>query len=218
MTNYLPVFLHKPVALAGLAIVLSATQLPATVFWNESINGDLSDNQAAPNVFALTNGVNSVIGTVGGGNNQDWLSLTVPPGFQLNSLVLFSYTSTDGQGFTGLQSGTAFVGSVNSPASYLGYAHFGTAASNGADLPANIVGLNILPAMGNNGPGHVSAGAQGFTAPLGSGTYTFLIQQLGSSTGYQFDYGVTPVPEPSALAMLGCGLFFLARRKLFRRA
>ena len=36
-----------------------------------------------------------------------------------------------------------------------------------------------------------AAGATGFTPPLGVGTYTFLIQQLGASTAYQFDFNVT---------------------------
>jgi len=92
--------------------------------------------------------------------------------------VLQSYTSTDAQGFTGVQSGTNFVGSVNSAASYLGYAHFGTGAQNGSLPATNLVGVDILPIMGDT---NLAAGAQGFIPPLLNGTYTFLIQQTGPS-------------------------------------
>ena len=123
---------------------------------------------------------------MGGTDSQDWITLTVPAGLQLSSLTLASYVSADVQGFTGVQAGTAFVGSVNDPAAYLGYAHFGTAADNGSLPTANLVGVDILPIMGNPS---AAPGSQGFTPPLGSGSYVFLIQQLGCHS-YEFDYGV----------------------------
>ena len=117
-------------SLAFIVFSLSATTASAqTVLWDESVNGDLSNNQAAPNAFTLPVGVSAIRGTVTGGgvDNQDWVALTVPAGTMLNSLVLAAYTSTDAQGFTGFQTGSAFVGSANSAGSYAGYAHFGTA-------------------------------------------------------------------------------------------
>jgi len=115
-----------------------------------------------------------------------------------------AYSSTDAQGFTGVQSGTNFVGSVNSAASYLGYAHFGTGAQNGSLPATNLVGVDILPIMGDT---NLAAGSQGFVPPLLNGTYTFLIQQTGpAQTGYEFDYVVTAVPEPSALLLVGLGV------------
>jgi hypothetical protein len=197
--------------LAGLAGCLLCTRTQAADLWNEAVNGDLSNNQAAPNAFVTSLGTNSVTGTVGGSETQDWINLTIPAGLKLSSVVLFSYQSADPQGFTGLQAGTSFVGSPFVAGSYLGYAHFGTAASNGSDLPSNVVGVNILPAMGNNGPGGTGAGAIGFTPPLPSGSYTFLIQQTGANTAsYRFDYGVTP--EPTAILLLSLGGICLLRR------
>jgi hypothetical protein len=200
----------------GLLILLASAVVSSTAqgqtLWDESMSGDLSNNQAAPSTFSLASGANNVIGTVGGGDTQDWITLTVPAGLQLSSLTLASYVSADVQGFTGVQAGTAFVGSVNDPAAYLGYAHFGTAADNGSLPTANLVGVDILPIMGNPS---AAPGSQGFTPPLGSGSYVFLIQQLGSATSYQFGYGVTPVPEVRSQAIVAilCGVCVLLKRR-----
>jgi hypothetical protein len=182
------------VSVTLLCIAVAASKARAQViFWNEGVNGDLSNNQAAPNQFLLVNGVNSVIGNVNGaGDSQDWLTVTVPAGHLLRSLVPSSYTSADAIAFIGFQNGTAFVGSTGDPASYRGYTHFGTGPGN--------IGNDILPELGT------AAGAQGFTPPLPAGSYTFIIQQLGASTSYRFDYTVAPVPEPTSLALTGLGI------------
>ena len=88
---------------------------------DESINGDLLKNQSVPNAFTLGNGVNSVIGTVGTGDMQDWIALTIPVGFTRDSVVLSAYTSTDVQAFTGFQIGSSFSGSASTAGSYAGY-------------------------------------------------------------------------------------------------
>jgi hypothetical protein len=192
----------KRLCLAGFALAISLGPLPASTLWNESINGDLSNNQAAPNAFTLGNGANSVIGNVGPGDSQDWIALTVPAGFTLSSVVLAAYTSADVQGFTGFQIGNSFVGSPFVAGSYAGYSHYGTGAQNGPLPPTNLIGQNLIPIMADNTPGGTSPGAAGFAQPLGAGTYTFLIQQLGGSTAYQFNYNLTPVPEPAMLALV----------------
>ena len=160
----------------------------ATV-WSESTNGDLSNNQSAPSAVTLASGVNSVIGTNGGGDLQDWLRIAVPAGLQLSSMVLKTYQSSDVQAFTGVQAGTAFVGDPESqPSAYLGYAHYGTGATNGSLPATNLVGTDLLPIMGNT---TIAFGSHGFTPPLSSGNYVFLFQQMGASTSYQFDFTLT---------------------------
>ena len=196
----------------GTLVTLTAlvTMAPASTIWNEGVSGDLSDNQAAPNAFNLASGTNAIVGTVGGGNSQDWVALTVPAGLELSSLVLAGYQSADSQGFTGVQAGTSFVGSPFSATSYLGYAHFGTAATNGALPPTNLIGADLLPLMGN---ATLAAGAAGFSGPLQSGTYTFLIQQLGGLTNYEFDYNLVAVPEPPSLVLTVLCITTLAFRR-----
>ena len=133
----------------------------------------------------------------------------------LSSDVLASYASTDSQGFTGVQAGSSFVGNPETtPSAYLGYAHYGTAASNGAAGTLNLVGDNLLPIMGNTAD---ASGSQGFTPPLAAGTYTFLIQQTGATTNYEFDFGVSPVPEPGSLCLIGlAGAMTMRRRRAGR--
>jgi hypothetical protein len=198
-------------------LVITVTSSRATVIWNESVNGNLSASQSAPTPFTLAEGTNSIIGTVTGGTDPaDWVTLTIPTGLQLSSDVLAAYSSTDQQGFTGVQAGTAFVGNPETSASaYLGYAHFGTGATNGSLPRTDLVGDDLLPIMGNTAD---AAGSQGFTPPLPSGSYVFIIQQLGAATNYQFDFGVTAVPEPGSLGLLALlGLTIPFSRTMARR-
>lgn len=198
-------------AVLSFVLLTGVARAEGATLWDESANGDLSNNQSVPNAFTLAIGSNAVIGSLGGTDHQDWIALTVPTGMQLSAVVLGAYSSTDLQGFTGVQAGTNFVGNPGTAAPYLGYAHFGTGAANGALPATNLVGVDILPIMGNT---TLAIGSQGFTPPLGSGTYTFLIQQTGSAaTSYEFDYNVIPEPASLALVSLGCGAILLLRRR-----
>ena len=198
--------MRKLALFTALGALLASGSAGATTLWDEGVSGDLSNNQAAPTALALGDGVNSIIGTVTGTtDSQDFVSLTVPAGKSLSQVILAAYVSSDVQGFTGFQAGASFVGSPFTAGSYAGYAHYGTGAQNGALPPTNLVGQDLLTIMANPA---LASGATGFTIPLGPGTYTFLIQQLGGPTNYQFDYVV--VPEPASLALLGLGLAGLA--------
>src|SRR5437016_5625403 len=124
-----------------LTAFVTTARAQSVTQWDESVSGNLSGNQAAPNNFTLVLGTNAIIGNLrvtSAGDNQDWIMLAVPGGLQLSAVVLKAYSSTDAQGFTGVQAGTNFVGSALSAASYLGYAHFGTGAQNGALAPTNL--------------------------------------------------------------------------------
>ena len=175
----------------------------AGIVYSEITNGTLSHTQATPtNLGSVGLGDNTVTATIGGSNTQDWITINVPGGLNLTSIVLVAYSSTDAQGFTGFQSGSTFAGSAFTAGSYEGYAHFGTGATNGSLPATNLVGTDLMPIMANPAD---AAGSQGFTPPLGPGNYSFLIQQLGASTNYEFDYvaSATAVPEPSPLLLLG---------------
>jgi hypothetical protein len=212
-------------ALSALALLAGGSVAHATVIWNQGTNGGLSQNPASPTAFTLSAGTNSVIATVGGGAggesgiNQNWVNINIPSGLQLSQYVLAAYQSNDGQGFTGVASGSTFApgeAGVNTPSNYLGYSHFGTGAQNGSLPPTNLVGQDLLALMGNKTT--ISPGSQGFTPPLPSGSYTFLIQQLGATTNYQFDFDVTSVPEPVSGGLILCSalVFGLKRRRITR--
>jgi hypothetical protein len=195
----------------GLLAVCGAVTKAAT--YNEGVSGDISNSQAAPTNLALTLDNNSIIGNVNGtaSDSHDWISLTVPAGMKMTSYVNASYASNDVQGFTGFNVGASFAGSAFAAGSYAGYAHFGTGATNNGPA-ASTVGVDLLPLMANPA---VAPGATGFTPPLGAGTYTFLIQQLGASTSYEFDAKV--VPEPESVCLPAGGLLALAPMAWKRR-
>jgi hypothetical protein len=206
-------------------LFVSLAAAPAwAVIYNEGTSGDLSNNQLAPTPLTLSLGTNSVIGTVGGSDQRDWIVWTVPPGMKLASYINVAYAGTDQQGFTGFQVGSTFPGDPMTAGSYAGYSHFGTGAMNGSGANGvnngnalTTVGVDLFSVkyMPNNNPsGGTAAGSTGFTPPLGPGTYTFLIQQDGTSINYQFNLNV--VPEPSTLflsAVGGLALVATLRRK-----
>ena len=186
---------------ASLFTVLAAgTTVRADVVWYEVTNGDLSNDPAAPTPITLGPGVSSIIAAVNADTDpQDWFAITIPAGYQLSTLTLADYDSLDHVAFTGFQAGPTFVGDTTFPPSYMGYTHFG----------ADVIGEDLLTLMSdpNNDPG-----AQGFTPPLASGVYTFIVQQLGQDSLYQFDFEVTAVPGPGGLGVIGVLGLGMARR------
>src|SRR5689334_3667287 len=154
-----PVFgrsLSKAVPLLSMALPFVPTGA-AAIIWDESINGDLSNNQSAPTSFTLSSGVSSVVGSAGSltADNQDWLHFTIPAGLQLTGMTPMAFVSSDANAFTGVQTGTAFVGSPSFAASFLGYTHINT----------SVLGVNLLPDMGT------ALGATGFNTSLPAGDY-----------------------------------------------
>jgi hypothetical protein len=123
-------------------------------------------------------------------HDLDYITFTVPTGFQLGSFVLQAASVGGAFSFVGLQAGPIITipadwTSVESP--LLGWAHFGTAE----------VGLDLLPTIAN------SPGSIGFSGPLQAGTYALWIMELdtGEPHTYSFGLGVTAVPAPAALAV-----------------
>ncbi len=187
----------------GLALTLTLS-VPATgtVIYDEARDGDLSDVAASPTALALGAGSNRIVGTAGVGlSDVDFFTLSLGAGLRLDGLFLDGYAGSN-LSFIAVQPGdewTEDVGGATAidPANLLGWTHFG---------PGD-VGNDILASLGSG------AGASGFSPPLGSGVYTFLVQETAPvSIHYAFDFQVTPVPEPPLWALLGVGVVLLARR------
>ena len=153
--------------------------------YNESVSGDISSNPASPLEFTLAGGTNTISATTGDGD-QEYLALTIPEGFQLDSLVLESFTPND-VAFIGVQQGDTFTEPLDDSAirgNILGYTLFGNPRQ---------IGTDILDEIGNG------LNAIGFEGALPSGTYTFAIQQLGEDSDYTLAFNVSEVTEDPIL-------------------
>jgi hypothetical protein len=186
----------KSISLCLLASVLHTFPSSAATVWDEAVHGDLNSTPATPTAVSFSAGSNVVVGDVNSATDiRDYFTFTLGSAETLTAVTLVSYQGN--LGFTAINSGaTSFVPSVASTLNFLGGTHTG----------AGLVGLPLLTLL--------ASGAQagtGFAPPLGSGTYTYLMQQTsGELTSYALDFQVALVPAPGAVWLLGSGLIGLA--------
>lgn len=179
-------------SLLVLALAFPATASAAV--WDETVDGDISGDRAAPSAAIVALGDNLVQGATGR-NDLDYLTFSVPAGLTLEAIILEDYDSLDNKGFMAVQAGGVFTeppgASEVEVGNLLGYVLFGSGeAAQGNDL---------LPLMA------AADGVMGFTAPLPAGPYTFWIQQTGLATTYAMNFRVAPEPSTQLLAALGGG-------------
>ena len=198
------------VVLVGLSNVLFASAARAD--YTESVNGDLSNNNAAPTVIPLSVGPNVITGTTGtvaGVTDLDYFTITVPAGEVMRSITETGYSGAPAGNlsFIGVETGTTFTpASTTTAAQTLGYDHFSAAQLD----------TNILPIMGT------AAGAIQFTPPLMPGSYTFWIQEANQPTvNYQFNLLLAPAAPalpalfwiPFAAGLLFVGMWGIRARR-----
>ena len=189
------------IKLAGLAALLcTAGAAHAATAWDEGLSGDLSSDPMAPTTVSFATGVNTVTGSVTSlGDTRDYLTFTIADGQFLTGIVLQQYMDLDtggpgNRGFYAISAGaTSAIPGGATGDSFL--------AGNHLDpLPA---GTDLLALLETG-----SLTGTGLTAPLGPGTYTFLVQQTGPQlSGYTLDFVVVPVP--AAVWLFGSGLVAL---------
>jgi len=144
--------------------------------YDEAVSGDIFDDPSNPIDLELTEGTTRLSASTGGGD-QEYVTVTVPEGFQLDSLDVEAYNESD-VAFIGVQEGTTFTEPLDNSAdtgNILGYALFGQGETS----------TDILDDIGNG------AGAIGFDSPLPAGTYTFGLQQLQGPSDYTLAFNVS---------------------------
>ena len=189
--------------LAGVAGAMLASPAMANVIWDEAIDGSLStDRFNTTNMGTLTAGSNDVIGTTVNGISK-FFTITIDEGDSWTGLIVESWESYDDLGFLGVVAGDYFSVVPSNPdvTQLMGYVHYG-------ELDVN---QDILGAMAQ-GPG-----SQGFTTPVGPGTYSFWVRQGGAAPAtWDLNFVVessTVVPGIGGLAgLMGAGLIRRRRR------
>jgi hypothetical protein len=180
---------------------LAAAQ--ASTAWDEAVSGDLSNQGTSPTVVTLLSGSNIIrgaTGRTGGVVDRDYFTFDLAAGLQLDSLTVLPGTNalgTSGLSFIAIQAGPQVTvdPTGGSPAGLMGWAHYGE----------NDLGTDILGLMG------IGMGANGFDVPLPAGQYSFWIQDTGTGiAAYNFDFGVSAVPEPSAAWLMMGGMALMA--------
>ena len=193
--------------MAAALILLAASATAQAFIYDETTDPDLSGDRLVPTLLSAVPGNNLLVLTSASGD-RDYFTFAVPTGYLLSSIFHLSYSSNDNLSFFGLQSGSTLTEDPTSPnaANLLGYTHFGTGTAN-TEIIDELATSDSLPAP-----------AQGFTAPLSAGNYTFWVQQTGESATYSFNFALTAVPEPQQWVLMLGGALMLALRMLRTRA
>src|SRR5689334_18353067 len=107
----------------GLGTLLSSSA--SATSYDESVNGDLSNDRLNPTALTLTQGSNMITATSMSGDIE-YFRLTVPAGRRLSAVVVVGNTSAT-LSFIAVQAGNQFTepptGTV--VGNLLGYSHFG---------------------------------------------------------------------------------------------
>jgi opacity protein-like surface antigen len=188
-------------ARAGLAAALALA--PAAVDaanYDESVLGDVSSIPATPSTWNLEAGANVLKGSAGASSDYDLLTFVIPAGHRLDTLFLDEHQIQGYASFLGIQSGATWTAG-------LGWSVDGTKLLGWDLFDAGSVGTDRLPQIALNG----NTEAQQFTPPLGSGTYTLLLQDVQTPFSYQFTFNVSEVPEPTTLGLAAIGLLAMGR-------
>ncbi|MFM7265842.1 MAG: hypothetical protein ACKOZW_09705 [Cyanobium sp.] len=213
-------------AAASAFAVLALPQAGHAAFSNDKNNPTLLPWSE---ILSIAGTVLQTTGAAVGGVSPDaqYVSFTVPIGYEFTSLKLVNYNSSDDRGFVALQAGDKWTAVPNTSTGALpgalAYHHFGSGAGStygslcsqsytGGTTPVSVcatdpIANSDLFTRSINGP---------IGGPLPAGPYTLWLQQTAATpVGFTFQATSTAVPAP--LPLLGLGAGFGVSRRLRRR-
>ena len=170
----------------------------AQLSYNETTDGELSDDLSNPDELVFGIGVNTIAGNVGStngtgstvGTDADFFTFSLAPGQSVDSISI-ARTGGGFQSFIGYVAGTSFPGAS-------------TDDLGAGDLDGNALfsdGATLLPG------GLLSS-------PLTEGDHAFWIQETNGSIDYAISLNVVPEPASAILLVgLGVGVAALVRRR-----
>lgn len=190
-------------SMGGLLALASAAVAGPGFVYDEAVDGDLSDDWLAPTQLpAFGLGLSVVTMSVVDSNetfgDRDYFTITIPAGFQLNSLDLLFLDANGGDdiAFIGVQAGDQVTVDplFPNPAPLLGFA-----LTQQSDVGTDIQELLVGEA----------------NTPLGPGQYSFWVQQTGQDlTTLSLGFNVGIIPTPGTLGLAGlAGLGLMRRRR-----
>jgi hypothetical protein len=181
----------KKSSINACAIGLATAGVALGSVWDETVDGDLSDDELNPTAIVLGVGSNVISGSVGPGLEDDFFVFTIDAGFELSAINLVDYSPAGNTTFLGVDDSATYDAGANSEA--LGFTFFGVAE----------IGTDLLPS--------IAASNGGFTGSLGPGTYTWWLDEGTGPQDYAVDFVL--VPAPGAAGLLGLAGLIAARRR-----
>lgn len=181
----------------------------ATIY-DESLNGDLSDNYLAPTSIVLGEGSNLLIGQLNGGTSDlDLFTITVPAEMFLTSIRVMSYSGGVLASFMGVQPGPVLYAS---PFDYI---------RAGMGEPVMVPDINYVLFGGEDVLDNTNLMTQlvvglplGGQNPLPAGQYAFWLNETRAMSNYTLAFQVVPEPGAAVVLLMSAGL--LLRRRVRR--
>lgn len=181
--------------LISTLIALTSASSFGAVVYSEASSGDLSGAFAAPTAIVLSNGANTVSGSIGNngdtgatnGRDADYFTFNIAAGSTVNAITIDSYT------FSPNDPGVSFLGYVAS-GSFTG--------QTGGDIDGS--------AFINAGSGDFLPALAG--GPLGPGTYSIWLQETSANV-VDYELTISQIPEPGSAALFGIAALGLVLRR-----
>ncbi len=169
---------------------------------NESVGADLGDNYMSPTTLALSQGSSLLDYTVGE-FDTDLLTLHIPLGLQLDSIILRNYQST-------AVGNVSFIGFQSNRTTLSGFPFSGFSDQINYSLYGALdLNENLLPRMLQLGGSPAG--------PLQAGNYAFWMNETGTTSSAVFEFqssAAIPEPDVALLGLFGLFVFSVRRRRM----